>query len=135
MTARHDGAPQSGGSSPIRPLFAGALFILLAVLLWLGIAGADPLAEYEVEVETSLMETIYVTAIALEAEYEATGRWPVDLESVGMDEEGLTYDPTGDGYRLVATADEAVVEYRSGESLRPFREAFNSLLPPHMVVE
>ena len=121
--------------APIRPLFAAALVATLGVLLWLTLASGDPLDEHEMTVETSLRETIYVTAIALDAEHRETGRWPADLESIGMDEEGLSYEVTGDGYTLVARGEGAVVEYRSGDDLRPFRNAFNSLLPPHMVVQ
>lgn len=132
MASKPPTPPNRTGAS-IRPLFAGGLVVTLSVLAWLTLAAGDPLDEYEMTVETSLMESVYVTAIALDAEFEATGSLPDDLESIGMDEEGLTYERTPDGYRLSAREEGVVVAYRSGEDLRPFREAFNRLLPPHMV--
>lgn len=126
-------APQGTGT-PIRPLFAAALVVTLGVLAWLTLAAGNPLDEHEMTVETSLRETIYVTAIALNAEFEETGGWPTDLAALGMDETGLTYELTPSGYRLLASEGDVEVEYSSGEDLGPFRDAFNSLLPPHMAL-
>ena len=75
----------------------------------------------------SARETIYVTALALNAEFEETGEFPEDLESIGMDEEGLTYTRGPEGYTLVMVEDGFRVQYSQGEDLTPFREAFEAL--------
>ena len=122
-----------GGSRPqvrgaVHPSLLIALALVLGVLLWLNLADTD--GANTVPVRTSLQETIYVTALALNAEMEATGSFPPDLETLGLDDETLVYAPDSDGYTLVAEAEGVQVEYHHGEDLGPYREAFESLLPP-----
>lgn len=87
-----------------------------------------PLNPPPVPAEISLKETVYFTALALNAEYEESGAYPPNLETIGMDEEGLQYSETVDGYVLTASEDSVRVHYRSGEDLEPFRVAFESLV-------
>lgn len=130
----HGAASSASGRKPsgIRPVFTLALIVTLGVLLWVYIQ--DPMGRHQMSVDTSLRETIYVTALALDAEFEATGAYPNTLEEVGMDEEGVTYRREDGGYLLIAEDEGVVVEYRSGEDLLPFQEAFEQLLPPHLEV-
>ncbi len=116
----------SGGSS-IRPFFLVGL-----ILIFFGLIIVNPWGEDSstVPTETSLRETVYVTALALNAEFEETGRHPTDLVDLGMDQEGLTYTRVGEGYSLAAEDDGVTIEYRSGEDLEPYRGAFEALLPP-----
>jgi hypothetical protein len=111
----------------VHPLLLVALLLVLALLIRINFG--NPLPESSIPVETSLRETIYVTVLALEAELEETGAYPHDLESLGMDEEGLSYTPNSAGYTLVAREEGTIVEYRSGEDLGPFKDAFYELLP------
>lgn len=127
--ARDQGPPRSG----FRRGFTIALFGAFAFLLWVTLN--DPVRKPQMSTETALRETIYLTALALDAEREATGAYPATLEAVAMDEDGLTYIREGDGYRLVASADGVTVDYESGEDLTPFRAAFQQLLPPHLRIE
>ncbi|MBT8398577.1 MAG: hypothetical protein HKO65_18670 [Gemmatimonadetes bacterium] len=112
----------------IHPGFLVALVLVLALVIWSGQGNFSE--ESSVPLETVLQETIYVTALALEAEFQETGAYPTDLESLGLDDEGLTYTLGPNRYTLVASAEGASVEYRSGGDLAPFREAFEHLLPP-----
>ena len=113
----------------VHPILLVFLVILLPVAL---IFGRPPNEELPpVPVDTALRETIYITSLALDSEFEETGEYPADLEEVGMDEEGLSYSREGDGYTLVAELDGVRVQYRSGEDLEPFRKAFEALLPPY----
>ena len=80
--------------------------------------------------DDSAKETIYVTVLALTAEFEETGAFPETLEAIGMDHEGLTYWLGPGGYSLTAVEDGMTAEYRSGEDLTPFREAFEALVIP-----
>ena len=77
--------------------------------------------------ETYLETTIYLTALSLDAEYEATGAYPATLQELAMDEEGLTYTPGQNGYTLRLEGERATLEYRSGEDLTPYRESFEAL--------
>jgi hypothetical protein len=126
----------NGGSSgplgsrigQIHPSLLVALILVLGILLWVNLSSSDEGSP--VSAELSLRETLYVTALALNAEYEETGAYPVDLESIGMDEDGLRYTRSSHGYALVAEEEGVRVEYRSGQDLAPLREAFEALLPP-----
>jgi hypothetical protein len=110
------------------PFFPVVLLILLPVAYFVGRPPLEKLAP--VPAETDLRGTIYVTSLALESEFEETGEYPANLEMVGMDEEGLAYSRDGSGYTLVAELEGTRVQYRSGEDLKPFRRAFETLLPP-----
>ncbi|MGD2120657.1 MAG: hypothetical protein PVJ76_02885 [Gemmatimonadota bacterium] len=118
-------------SGKIHPLLLVALVLVLGLLIRLN--RDDPLEAYRVPVETSLRETIYVTVLALEAEFEERGAYPSDLESIGMDEEGLRYSLGSRGYTLEASAEGVSVEYESGQDLEPLEDAFFELLPPYEV--
>jgi hypothetical protein len=113
----------------IRPVFLVLTLLLLPVVVIWGRPDGDALVP--VPVEVGLQETIYVTALALNAEFEETGEYPVELEEIGMDEEGLIYARDRNGYTLVAEEEGVRVQYRSGEDLEPFRAAFEALLPPY----
>ena len=110
---------------------------LLVVLLALGLVLAWNSYSYR-QAETispemaaaSLKGPIYLVVLALEAEFEDTGAYPPDLESIDVAEDEVTYFPTGDGYRLVATDGNLSFEFRSGDDLEPYRSAFEFLLPP-----
>jgi hypothetical protein len=52
-----------------------------------------------------------------------------------MDEEGLSCRRDLQGYRLAANGDGDTVEYRSGENLGPFKDAFCQLFPSGREVE
>jgi len=80
--------------------------------------------------DASLKGSIYLTVLALEAEFEDTGAYPSDLESIDVAEDEVTYFPTGNGYRLVAADGDLSFEFRSGDDLGPYRTAFEFLLPP-----
>lgn len=110
------------------PVFLMILLVLLPVSYFLC---RPPRVDMEpVPAETALRETIYITSLALESEFEETGEYPTDLETVGMDEEGMVYSRERDGYTLVAEWEGVRIQYRSGEDLEPFRAAFEALLPP-----
>ena len=109
------------------PLLLSLVAISLVVLVLTRLA--IPTAA-SVSPDDSARETIYSTVLALTAELDATGAFPEDLESIGMDHEGLTYSPRSDGYSLTAEEDGVTVEYSSGEDLTPFREAFQALVIP-----
>jgi hypothetical protein len=79
--------------------------------------------------EASLKASIYLVALAVDAEFQETGVYPRDLESIEVEEEEVTYTPTSNGYTLVAVDEERSFEYRSGEDLDPYRSAFEYLLP------
>ena len=110
------------------------VFLLLALVLVLGVVIFVTLFSSPrptpVSMEVSLQEAIYVTALAINAEFMDTGRYPVDLETIGMDEEGLSYTLQAGEYTLTGEADGVSVTYHSGEDLEPFRSAFEKLLPP-----
>lgn len=112
----------------ISPIFPVILLLLLPAAYFVARPQVDNLAP--VPADTALRETVYITSLALESELEETGQYPADLETIGMDEEGLTYSRDGAGYTLVAEWEGARVQFRSGEDLEPFRRAFESLLPP-----
>jgi hypothetical protein len=112
----------------IHPVLLIALLALLGFLLWLN--SADSPEETAIRTEVSLQERIYVAALALDAAFEEAGVYPANLEAVGMDDEGVVYSRSGDGYTLTAEEDGIRVEYHSGEDLEPFRTAFERLLPP-----
>ena len=112
----------------IHPALLVALVATLGALVWLN--AADAPSEDAIPTETFLRERIYVIALALDAEYEETGSYPTDLESVGLDEEGVVYSTDGRSYALTAEEDGISIAYRSGEDLAPFRAAFQRLLPP-----
>lgn len=112
----------------ISPIFPVILLILLPAAYFVARPPTENLAP--VPAETALRETVYVTSLALESEFEETGEFPADLETIGMDEEGLTYSRDGAGYTLIAEWEGARVQFRSGEDLEPFRRAFETLLPP-----
>jgi len=115
----------------LRPSLLVGLVVVLATLLTLNVYEAT--FSYQVYSdlrETHLRETIYVTVLALDAEGKTTGSYPPDLETIGMDEEGLTYTRGSDGYTLIAEGEGIRVEYRSGDEIEPFRAAFEALLPP-----
>lgn len=122
----HSG-PSTAGQ--IHPVLLLALVTVLGLLIWINSTGSP--TESPVPVETSLKETIYVTALALDAEMEATGAYPPDLESIGMDEEGLSYTPSSGTYTLVAAEAGITVQFQSGDDMEPYRNAFESLLPPY----
>jgi hypothetical protein len=87
----------------------------------------DMLPGLTVSPAQSARETIYVTVLALNAEFEETGAFPEDLERIGMDEEGLTYPRGAEGYTLLMEEAGFTVQYSHGEDLTPFREAFEAL--------
>lgn len=126
--ARREGEEPRGRKSRIHPSLLVALLLTLGVLLWLEASGTDNVIQ--VPVELTLQEAIYLTALALEAEREATEAYPPDLATIGMDEEGLRYERQSDSYVLVAEEDGVRIEYHAGEDLEPFRAAFENLLPP-----
>jgi hypothetical protein len=105
----------------------GLLFPLAGILFF---NFTRPPSVLPVPAEVSLQETVYLTALALNAEFEETGAYPADLRDIGMDEEGLQYAQTSGGYLLTAAEDSVQVEYRSGNELTKFRAAFESLLSP-----
>ena len=117
--------PRNG---PIRPLLILALIVALGLVIVVDPYRPEPVQP--VPTRTSLREVIYVTALALDAEFEETGAYPAELESIGMDEEGLTYTRGPEGYTLVAEAEGIQVGFRSGDDMEPFRAAFEALLPP-----
>ena len=80
--------------------------------------------------DASLKGSIYLTVLALESEFENTGAYPPNLESIDVAEDEVTYFPTGNGYRLVAADGDLSFEFRSGDDLEPYRTAFEFLLPP-----
>ncbi|MFH1764614.1 MAG: hypothetical protein ABIF09_10520 [Gemmatimonadota bacterium] len=107
------------------------LLLVLAALLALNIYEASLGDEvYSDMRQTNLREMIYVTALALDAEAKDSGGYPPDLETIGMNEEGLTYTRDSDGYTLIAEEEGTRVEFRSGDDMEPFRAAFEALLPP-----
>ena len=112
----------------VRPLFIVALLLGLGVVIAVNLL-STPLPP-PTSIEASLQETIYVTALALNAEFEETGAYPADLESIGMDEEGLSYDRRPEGYSLVAEEEETRIRYNSEDDLGPFKAAFLASLPP-----
>jgi len=115
--------------SPIHPSLAIGLLAVLGILVWLNSGGSGD--DTDVPVRMSLQVTVYVTVLAIEAELDATGTLPPDLESMGMDAEGLTYMVDSDQqYTLVAQEEDVSVQYRRGDDLEPFRQAFEELLPP-----
>jgi hypothetical protein len=105
----------------------GLLFPMVGILYF---NLSRPPSVLPVPPDVSLKETVYVTALALNAEFEETGVYPSDLREIGMDEEGLRYARTTDGYILTAEEDSVYVEYESGDELTPYKAAFESLLPP-----
>ena len=113
----------------IHPSLLLALVVLLGFLIWVNSTEAG--TESTVPVKTFLQETIYVTALALDAEMEETGAYPPDLESIGMDEEGLSYSLSSGSYTLVASEAGITVQFQSGDDMEPYRSAFESLLPPY----
>ncbi len=119
----------SDRSGQIHPGLVVGLFLVLGLLLWSNRDGGTEGSPYPIV--TYLQETIYVTALALDAEFTDTGAYPPDLETIGMDEEGLAYSRVAEGYTLVASEGEVTVAYESGENLEPFRQAFEALLPPY----
>jgi multidrug efflux pump subunit AcrA (membrane-fusion protein) len=118
----------SQSRSSIHPSLLVGLVAVLGILVWLN--GAESGDSTGIPVRLALQETIYVTALALNAEVEATGSLPPDLEAIGMDKEGLYYQVTGEGYNLTAQEGDVTVEYHQGENLEPFQKAFEELLPP-----
>jgi len=122
-----------GRRSKVSPLLTAVLAASFGVLVWATLG--DPVLHPQMSVETSLRETIYLTALALNAEQEETGTYPTTLEEIGMDEVGLVYQAEPSGYHLSATDEGIQVEYRSGEDLGPFRAAFEALMPPHLRIQ
>ena len=112
----------------LHPLVPFLLLFPLAGILYLNLTRAPSVPP--VPVEISLQETVYLTVRVLDAEYEETGAFPSDLSEIGMDEEGLLYAQTSEGYRLVAEEGSFRVEYEYGEDLGPLLAAFETLLPP-----
>jgi hypothetical protein len=105
-------------------------FLLLLVAIATGVLVVTRLATpspLPVSPAQSARETIYVTVLALNAEFEETGAFPEELEAIGMDEEGLTYTMASEGYTLVMEEEGFTVEYSYGEDLTPFQEAFEAL--------
>ncbi len=101
------------------------LFVLLAGVAAWNIYYFSRMGRVSAEMEEAYLETaIYLTALTLDAEFEATGAYPASLEEVGMDEEGLSYVRENGSYTLVARGSGVELRYRSAEELAPFKEAF-----------
>jgi hypothetical protein len=109
------------------PILAATLVIFAGVVAW-NVYFFTSRGQLSIEVEEAYLQTtIYLTALTLDAELEATGFLPETLSEVGMDEVGLTYVPVEDQYTLVAEGSELRVEYNSGEDLDAFRVAFQRI--------
>lgn len=126
---------QAMAAEPERASRRGRGYLLLALALVLGGVVAWNLQVYfqagtpsRAFQETALQASIFMAQQAVEGSLAETGTLPSTLESVGADEEGLTYAPSGPDYRLTATYSGLEVVYRSGDDIQPFREAFQSLL-------
>lgn len=131
-----DSQTQGKGRNPGGPGNAtGGLVILVLLLVlaltvaWNGYTYRKYQAVSPEVAGASLKASIYLTVLALEAEFEDTGAYPPDLESIDVAEEEVTYRPTGKGYTLVAADDESSIEFQSGDDLEPYRTAFEFLLP------
>jgi len=125
---KEESSVRFGKDGKIHPSLLVLLVMVLGLLVYLNAGESSDAAP--VSTSSSLRETIFVTAMALNAEFEETGTFPADLEVIGMDEKELLYTPESDGYSLVAEDEGIRVEYRFGDDLEPFRSAFEALLPP-----
>jgi hypothetical protein len=68
--------------------------------------------------------TIYLVAQAVEEYRDSTATLPASLELIRMDEDGIVYAPANSTYTLWATIGGTRVEYRAGEDLTRFRDAY-----------
>ena len=73
------------------------------------------------------MFTVYLVAQGVEAFRDSAGFLPVDLESLDLDEEGLTYTVRESSYTLHYQEEAITASYRSGESLAAFIAAYEAL--------
>ena len=130
MAERIDQNPRPKNGK-IRPSLLVGLFVVLGSLLALNAYEASFSGQVYSDLrETHVRVAIYVAVLALEDQVKTTGTYPPDLETIGMDQEGLTYTRGSGGYTLIAEEEGARVEYRSGDDMEPFRAAFEALLPP-----
>jgi hypothetical protein len=122
-----DDRKPTGNSSSTILLFL--LLVLGVIIAWNGYSFARSEEVAPEMAEASLKASIYLVTLAVDAEFEETGVYPPDLETIDVEEEEVTYSPNETGYILVATDGELTYEYRSGDDLDPYRTAFEYLLP------
>lgn len=117
-----------GEKGPLRKTLA-VLLVILVILIGLNIArmamAPDPFTSAQEQASAAL--TVYLVAQGIEAYRDSTGSLPVDLESLDLDEEGLTYSVQDAGYVLQYDEDGVVVSYRSGESYAPLIASYEML--------
>jgi len=118
----------SGQKRP-RYKMLGVLLVILVIMIGLNIARMvtvpDPFTP--AEEEASAMFTMYLVVQSVEAFRDSAGSFPTNLESLDLDEEGLTYTVHDLGYTVRYEDQGARFSYRSGESFAPFVAAFEVL--------
>ena len=130
--ARDDKRASLGGSAGVghAPVLLVLLLVLGLILAWNSYSYRQSETVSPEMAEASLKASIYLAALAVDAEFEESGVYPQDLESIDVDEEEVTYLPREDCYTLVAADEELSFEFHSGDDLEPYRSAFEFLLPP-----
>ena len=72
--------------------------------------------------------TICLIVDGIETCRESTGRLPVSLEVIGLEDELVTYSVQGNSYTLRAMAGEKELTYHDGDDLEPFYKTYNTLM-------
>ena len=108
--------------------FLVALPLFVGLTAWNVARGANPPAVYTAaEVESGVRFRMYLAVQAVEAYRDSLGRWPATLAAVGFGDAGFTYSASGRSYEITDTSSAVPLEYRRGDMLEPFADAYNEL--------
>lgn len=127
LAARVGAAPHRKRSGVV---LLGVLLVALAALASWNVYRAlhEPDLFTDSEELASAQFMVFLTHQAIEAYRDSARRLPPDLAAIGKDGDPVRYNREGETrYTLAVTVGDTTVSYRSGESIRPYALAFDSL--------
>lgn len=96
--------------------------VLLAQVLW-SLGPREREGSYtSAEEIADLRLRMFLTASTINAYHDSAGLWPLSLEHIYAEEDGITYYPDEIGYTLVGVSEGTTIEYPSTEDI--------NMLPP-----
>ena len=108
--------------------FLVALPMFVGLTAWNFARAAHPPAVYTAsERESGVRFRMFLAAQAVEAYRDSLGRWPATLAAVGFGDAGFTYSASARSYEITDTSSAVPLEYRRGDMLEPFADAYNEL--------
>jgi hypothetical protein len=70
---------------------------------------------------------MFLTAQALQAYHDSTGRWPADLRAVGMEDAHFIYERRDGDYTITDTTAAVPLVFRYGDPLAPYAVGYLEL--------